>query len=122
VDLPNDLLRLLVLTRLPFPVPSEPLELAKAEQAQARGDNPFFTVSLPAAILKFRQALGRVIRGMEDWGAVVITDSRIVRKNYGRLFFEAAPAEIDSYEHESLLVRAVTEWLYSPREDGSKNA
>jgi Rad3-related DNA helicase len=112
IDLPGDSLRLLILTRLPFPVPDDPLELARAELAEARGLSPFMTVSLPAAVLKFRQAIGRVIRNRSDWGAVVITDSRMCRKNYGRLFYSAAGVPVHTSEHESTLCRDVTNWLY----------
>jgi ATP-dependent DNA helicase DinG len=111
VDLPDDFLRLLVLTRLPFPVPDDPLQLAKSERALARGENPFTTVSLPTAILKYRQALGRVIRGLSDWGAVVITDSRMARKRYGSLFCSAAAAEVHTQPYESLLIKSVSDWL-----------
>jgi ATP-dependent DNA helicase DinG len=111
IDLPGELLRLLILTRLPFPVPDDPLELAKQEEAEARGENPFMTVSLPAAILKFRQGIGRMIRNSSDWGAVVITDSRMGTKRYGRLFYDAAPSPIENYEHESLLVKETSGWL-----------
>ncbi len=111
IDLPGRLLRLLVMTRLPFPVPDDPLELAKQEQAEARGENAFMNVSLPTAVLKFRQGIGRMIRNSSDWGAVVITDSRMGTKNYGRIFFDAAPAPVEAYEHESLLVKEIAGWL-----------
>lgn len=111
IDLPGELLRLLILTRLPFPVPDDPLEQAKCEEAESRNENPFMTVSLPAAILKFRQGIGRMIRNSEDWGAVVITDSRMGTKNYGRIFFDAAPSPVESYEYESLLVKETSKWL-----------
>jgi Rad3-related DNA helicase len=112
IDLPGALLRLLIMTRLPFPVPDDPLELAKQEQAEARGENPFVSVSLPAAVLKFRQGIGRMIRNSEDWGAVVITDSRMGRKNYGRILFEAAPAPVEVFDHESLLTKSLLEWFH----------
>lgn len=112
VDLPDDTLRLLVLTRLPFPVPDDPLEQVKSEQAEALGQSPFMTVSLPTAILKFRQALGRVIRSASDWGAVLVSDSRMSRKRYGAIFHEAAGVPVDTAEHPSLLLRDLTDWLY----------
>ncbi len=111
IDLPGRLLRLLVMTRLPFPVPDDPLELARQEAAEARGENPFMSVSLPAAILKFRQGIGRMIRNSSDWGAVVITDSRMGTKNYGRILFDASPTPVEVFEHESLLVRDLGRWL-----------
>ena len=108
IDLPGRLLRLLVMTRLPFPVPDDPLELARQEEAEARGENPFMSVSLPVAVLKFRQGIGRMIRNSADWGAVVVTDSRMGTKNYGRIFFDAAPAPVETFEHESLIVRDIS--------------
>jgi ATP-dependent DNA helicase DinG len=111
IDLPGRLLRLLVMTRLPFPVPDDPLELARQEEAEARGENPFMSVSLPVAVLKFRQGIGRMIRNSSDWGAVVVTDSRMGTKNYGRIFFDAAPAPVETFEHESLIVRDISRWL-----------
>lgn len=111
IDLPGRLLRLLVMTRLPFPVPDDPMELARQEEAEAQGENPFMTVSLPVAVLKFRQGIGRMIRNSSDWGAVIVTDSRMGTKNYGRIFYDAAPAPVETYEHESLLVRDISKWL-----------
>jgi ATP-dependent DNA helicase DinG len=111
IDLPGKLLRLLIMTRLPFPVPDDPLELARQEEAEARGENPFLTVSLPAAVLKFRQGIGRMIRNSSDWGAVIVTDSRMGTKNYGRIFYDAAPSPVETYEHESLIVKDVSQWL-----------
>jgi ATP-dependent DNA helicase DinG len=111
IDLPGRLLRLLVMTRLPFPVPDDPLELARQEEAEARGENPFMSVSLPAAVLKFRQGIGRMIRNSSDWGAVVVTDSRMGTKNYGRIFFDAAPAPVETFDHESLIVKDISHWL-----------
>jgi Rad3-related DNA helicase len=111
IDLPGDLLRLLFLTRIPFPVPDDPLELAKQELAESRGQNPFMTVSLPAAILKFRQGIGRMIRNSDDWGAVVITDSRMGRKNYGQILYDAAGVPVETYDNEGLLVKETAAWL-----------
>jgi Rad3-related DNA helicase len=111
IDLPGRLLRLLVMTRLPFPVPDDPLELARQEEAEVRGENPFMSVSLPVAVLKYRQGIGRMIRNSSDWGAVIVTDSRMGTKNYGRIFFDAAPAPVETFEHESLIVRDISRWL-----------
>jgi ATP-dependent DNA helicase DinG len=80
------------------------------------GQNPFMSVSLPTAILKFRQALGRVIRSASDWGAVLVSDSRMSRKRYGAIFHDAAGVPVDTAEHPSLLLRDLTDWLYHFRE------
>lgn len=113
VDLPDDTLRLLVLTRLPFPVPDDPLEQVKSEHAEKLGLSPFMNVSLPTAVLKFRQALGRVIRSASDWGVVLVSDSRMSRKRYGAIFHEAAGVPVDTFEHPSLLCRETADWLHT---------
>ncbi|MGB5108049.1 MAG: helicase C-terminal domain-containing protein [Candidatus Zixiibacteriota bacterium] len=116
IDLPDELLRLLFITRLPFAVPDDPLELARQEQAELKGENPFMSISLPQAVLKYRQGVGRMIRSGGDWGAVIITDSRMGRKNYGKILFAASPVEISVYDNEPLLVNETAKWLSGKRE------
>jgi ATP-dependent DNA helicase DinG len=91
VDVPGDALCNVIITRLPFAVPDHPLIEAKLELIQARGGDAFTEYSLPEAILKFRQGVGRLIRTKSDSGIVVILDNRIVTKTYGRAFLEALP-------------------------------
>lgn len=91
VDVPGDALRNVVITRLPFTVPDHPLIEAKLELIEARGGDAFSEFSLPEAILKFRQGVGRLIRTKGDHGIVVVLDNRIVTKPYGRSFLSALP-------------------------------
>ena len=91
VDVPGDALSNVIITRLPFAVPDHPLTEAKLELIQARGGDAFTEYSLPEAILKFRQGVGRLIRTKSDRGIVVILDNRIVTKTYGRAFLKALP-------------------------------
>jgi len=91
VDVPGEALEHVVITRLPFAVPSHPLMEARLEDLQQRGMNPFLAFSLPEAILKFRQGAGRLIRTVTDKGIVSVLDSRVLTKPYGRLFLEALP-------------------------------
>jgi ATP-dependent DNA helicase DinG len=91
VDVPGEALSNVIITRLPFAVPDHPLIEAKLELIQARGGDAFTEYSLPEAILKFRQGVGRLIRNKTDRGIVVILDNRIVTKPYGRAFLKALP-------------------------------
>ncbi len=92
VDVPGDALSNVIITRLPFAVPDHPLIEAKLELIEARGGDAFTEYSLPEAILKFRQGVGRLIRTKSDRGIVVILDNRIVTKIYGRAFLRALPS------------------------------
>jgi ATP-dependent DNA helicase DinG len=91
VDVPGDALRNVIITRLPFAVPDQPLIKARMDRIRERGGEPFKEYSLPEAILKLRQGVGRLIRTASDEGIVVILDPRIRSKYYGRLFLKSLP-------------------------------
>lgn len=91
VDVKGDALRLVIIARLPFQVPSEPIQQARAERINALGGDPFREMSVPQAVLKLRQGFGRLIRSRDDRGAVLILDNRIVKKNYGKRFLKSLP-------------------------------
>jgi ATP-dependent DNA helicase DinG len=91
VDVPGDALSSVIITRLPFVTPDHPLTEARLERIEMEGGRPFEQYSLPEAILKLRQGVGRLIRTKSDTGTIVILDSRILNKPYGRAFLRALP-------------------------------
>ena len=91
VDVPGESLSNVIIVKLPFAVPNHPLIAGRIELLKQQGHNPFFTYQLPMAIIKFKQGFGRLIRNKTDSGMVVVLDSRIVRKIYGKQFIAAIP-------------------------------
>ena len=91
IDVKGEALRCLLLTRLPFRVPTEPLLQARAEAVEKGGRDPFLELDLPMAVLRFKQGFGRLIRSRTDRGAVLIFDRRVVTKNYGQAFLKSLP-------------------------------
>ncbi|TVP76850.1 MAG: ATP-dependent DNA helicase [Puniceicoccaceae bacterium] len=93
VDIPGPALSQVIVARLPFENPGHPVSEARSEYIRARGGNPFTEMTVPEALVKFRQGVGRLIRRHEDQGNIVILDSRILHKPYGAHFIEALPIQ-----------------------------
>ncbi len=91
VDVPGDALRCVIIVKLPFKVPSDPMIEARAESILAQGGNPFLDYLLPNAIVKFKQGFGRLIRNRKDRGCIICLDSRILKKQYGKLILNSLP-------------------------------
>jgi DNA polymerase-3 subunit epsilon/ATP-dependent DNA helicase DinG len=87
VDIPGGALKALVVARLPFNVPTEPVFAARSQLFE----DPFNQYAVPQSVLRFRQGFGRLIRGEEDRGVVVVLDQRILSRPYGRVFLESLP-------------------------------
>ncbi len=91
VDVKGEALRLVIIARLPFQVPTEPVQQARSEQIDASGGDSFREFAIPQAVIKFRQGFGRLIRSRDDRGAVLILDRRITTKGYGKVFLRSLP-------------------------------
>lgn len=91
IDIPGDALSCVVLTKIPFANPSEPLVRAKIREIEKRGGNSFSEYMIPYAILKTKQGVGRLIRTIEDRGSIIIMDSRLLKKYYGRQILASLP-------------------------------
>ena len=91
VDLPDDYCRHVVLTKLPFAVPDDPIDEAITEWAEAQGRNAFYEISVPEAALRLVQACGRLIRHEGDHGRITILDKRLVTRGYGRALLDSLP-------------------------------
>ncbi|MGK5594466.1 MAG: ATP-dependent DNA helicase [Parachlamydiaceae bacterium] len=91
VDVAGDALQCVIIVKLPFKVPSDPLLQARAEDLSSKGVNPFLNYFLPQAIVKFKQGFGRLIRNKKDRGCIVCLDNRLINKNYGKIFLNSLP-------------------------------
>ncbi len=91
VDVPGEALSLVIITRLPFDVPDEPLISARIDYIKRHEGNPFMEYQLPNAIILLKQGFGRLIRNSQDKGIVAILDPRIVKKSYGKQFLNSLP-------------------------------
>jgi ATP-dependent DNA helicase DinG len=91
IDVPGPALSQVILTRLPFENPTDPVLEARHERVRDRGGNAFAEITLPEALVKFRQGIGRLIRRQTDCGTITILDSRVLQKEYGKRFLAALP-------------------------------
>ncbi len=107
VDVPGEALSVLVIVKLPFDVPSDPIVAARSETFE----DPFYQYSLPEAILRFRQGFGRLIRTQNDRGVVAILDRRVLTKRYGRLFLDSLPTCTSRAGPLAELPKLASQWL-----------
>ncbi|MFC4777603.1 ATP-dependent DNA helicase DinG [Paenibacillus sp. GCM10023252] len=111
VDLPGDVLTCLAIVRLPFQPPNHPLAEAKAELLQLQKQNPFMKLSIPQAVIRFKQGFGRLVRTTSDRGIVLIYDTRVIDTYYGKHFLYSLPGPKIEHMHLDQMVPRMREWL-----------
>jgi ATP-dependent DNA helicase DinG len=114
VDAPGDTLRLVVLSRLPFRTPNDPVFEARREYMESLGGNAFMDLSLPEAVMKFKQGFGRLMRRSSDHGVVAVLDSRVLKKRYGGFFLRSLPETRTSFSEFNTVLIDAERFLFSP--------
>lgn len=111
VDIPGDALTVLAIVRLPFQPPNHPLVEAKCELLQAKKLNPFMKLSVPQAVIRFKQGFGRLVRTRQDKGVVLVYDTRVIETQYGKHFLYSLPGPKIERMNTSYVVQRIREWL-----------
>jgi predicted DnaQ family exonuclease/DinG family helicase len=111
IDVPGQALEILLIAKLPFDVPSDPVVQAKADMIRKKNGNPFMEYTVPEAVIKFRQGFGRLIRHRNDYGAVIILDNRVVKKMYGRMFLQSLPVKAHLFHSPDELWEELFKWF-----------
>jgi ATP-dependent DNA helicase DinG len=112
IDVPGESLSQVIMVKLPFSVPNDPVFTARAEAVERRGGSSFMELSVPEAVMKFRQGVGRLIRRSDDRGTVVVLDRRIYEKRYGSIFLNSIPESKRMYEPLEKIVLNVHEFIF----------
>ncbi|REK77215.1 ATP-dependent DNA helicase DinG [Paenibacillus paeoniae] len=118
VDIPGEGLVCLAIVRLPFQPPNHPLVEAKSELLQRQKQNPFMKLSIPQAVIRFKQGFGRLVRTAHDKGIVIIYDTRIIDTYYGKHFLYSLPGPKIETMHTNQMVPRMQEWLSQNRAEG----
>lgn len=117
VDSPGETLKVVVICRLPFRVPTEPVLRARMDAVKERGGNPFMELSLPDAVTRLKQGFGRLMRQQSDHGVVLIMDTRVIKKRYGSIFLRSLPQCTQKIVPGRALLQDIEEFLFRGRQN-----
>ena len=112
VDVPGEALSQVIIVKFPFTVPNDPVFTARAEAVSKRGGSSFMELSVPEAVIKFRQGVGRLMRRGSDKGSVVVLDRRIYEKRYGAFFLSSVPECKRIYEPLENICNHISEFIF----------
>ena len=113
VDVPGESLSQVIIVKLPFTVPNDPVYVARAEAIEKKGGNSFMELSVPEAVIKYRQGIGRLIRSTQDKGVVVVLDRRIYEKRYGSIFISSMNECQKLYENLDVLTEKIHNFIFN---------
>lgn len=122
VDVPGSDLEIVIITRLPFRVPTEPIQVARSEALEQEGRDPFMHFTVPQAVIKLKQGFGRLIRHRDDRGVVMILDNRVSTKGYGRIFLNSLPPARKVIAPQHTVETQIRDFFTAPTASGEANA
>lgn len=117
IDLPGEILKCVIIVRLPFSPPNTPVIEARIEELLNKNIDAFYSYNVPEAVLKMKQGFGRLIRTEEDEGVVVVLDRRIVDRKYGRKFLNSLPAKIHFRGDSATVIQKISDWAGGERSE-----
>ena len=113
VDIPGESLSQVIIVKLPFTVPNDPVFVARSEAIEKRGGNSFMEMSVPEAVIKFRQGIGRLIRRSDDRGVVTVLDRRLYEKRYGASFIQSMPDCKKIYDSLDETCKSINRFIFA---------
>ncbi|GAF09101.1 DinG family ATP-dependent helicase YoaA [Paenibacillus pini JCM 16418] len=116
VDIPGEALTCLAIVRLPFQPPSHPMVEAKSELLQRQKKNPFMKLSVPQAVIRFKQGFGRLVRTAQDRGIVIVYDTRVIESYYGKYFLYSLPGPKMEHMQTDQMIPRISEWLHEDKQ------
>ena len=111
VDIPGAALEMLIITKIPFQVPTDPVFEARMEKINKETGNGFLNYAVPEAVIRLRQGIGRLIRSTGDRGVVLLLDQRLIKSQYGDFFTHSLPVQPTICQQEDLLQNKLKAWF-----------